>query len=245
MLREIQRGVVGTAKRLFGEILPGLLQKTISGEFYKANGRRIIESAKEIWRCIRSSDHRLHRMQSYFGKTIDSWVERKQLDPEGAQILREQSRAMRPNSYLADFAVHSTIIYPLGKVLEYTVPALLWAVGVASATQAGLGVLLGGAVLRTLYTLGRTLTAAPGQRPWIALAVGTLPMVGSAAYLVQMAVSTTGSPALSKFLIYDLFTKIGTNLPIWGGRDTLTEHFFNRIPTLVLGRQHRGRGERV
>ncbi|MBF2004875.1 MAG: hypothetical protein IGS49_05265, partial [Chlorogloeopsis fritschii C42_A2020_084] len=32
---------------------------------------------------------------------------------------------------------------------------------------------------------------------------------------------------VAQFIVYDFFTTIGARIPVWGGKDTLTEHFFN------------------
>ena len=71
----------------------------------------------------------------------------------------------------------------------------------------------------------------------IALFVGMLPIVGSGGYAVQIIFSTVkGSKQLAEFIIYDLASVIGENIPIWGGKDTRTEHFFNHLPDVTLRR---------
>ncbi|MDX1683546.1 MAG: hypothetical protein R3336_10520, partial [Phycisphaeraceae bacterium] len=53
---------------------------------------------------------------------------------------------------------------------------------------------------------------------------------GNAAYPLQLLWSSGPSGrAVGRFIVIDLVTSIGTAMPIWGGRDTLTEHFFNRL----------------
>ena len=74
-----------------------------------------------------------------------------------------------------------------------------------------------------------------GVKRLIALALGAVPTYGNAAYPVQMLYSgTTATRDLAKFLMYDGSSRIGENVPIWGGKDTMTEHFFNRIPGVLV-----------
>ncbi len=69
----------------------------------------------------------------------------------------------------------------------------------------------------------------------IALAVGWVPTVGNAAYPLQMVYSgATEDQDLGKFMLYDIFSAIGRKIPVWGGRDTLTEHFFNSVPDMIV-----------
>lgn len=45
-----------------------------------------------------------------------------------------------------------------------------------------------------------------------------------------LASSTAERDALARFILYDAFTRLVRNVPIWGGSDSLTEHVFNRLP---------------
>ncbi len=66
--------------------------------------------------------------------------------------------------------------------------------------------------------------------PWIALIIGLIPTVGTMAYPCQIIYSAKGRKRkIAQFIIYDFFTRIGKKIPIWGGEDTHTEHFFNRL----------------
>ena len=80
------------------------------------------------------------------------------------------------------------------------------------------------------------------ERPWTALIVGVFPVVGNFAYPLQIAWSSTeDKDDLARFILYDGFARIGEHLPVWGGRDTLTEHVLNRMPdrVIALGRSRR------
>lgn len=69
----------------------------------------------------------------------------------------------------------------------------------------------------------------------IALGVGMVPTLGNTAYPVQMMYSGSSvDKDIGKIMLYDLFSTIGKSFPIWGGRDTLTEHFFNHFPDLII-----------
>ena len=97
--------------------------------------------------------------------------------------------------------------------------------------------LLGGPAARTLYTSGRLVQAMlhRRERPWAALVVGVFPVFGNFAYPFQLAWSSTeDGDDLARFILYDGFATMGAHLPIWGGHDTLTEHFLNRLPDSVI-----------
>jgi hypothetical protein len=97
--------------------------------------------------------------------------------------------------------------------------------------------LMGGAAARTLYTSGRWVQATihGRERPWAALIVGVLPVVGNFAYPLQIVWSSTDEEDdLARFILDDGFARLGAQLPIWGGEDTLTEHVLNRVPESVL-----------
>lgn len=81
------------------------------------------------------------------------------------------------------------------------------------------------------YAAGRIL----GIERLIALGIGWIPQIGNAAYPVQMLYSeSTEDREIGKFVLYDSFSRIGQKIPVYGGRDTLTEHFFNHRPDLIV-----------
>ncbi|WP_345326935.1 hypothetical protein [Novipirellula rosea] len=55
----------------------------------------------------------------------------------------------------------------------------------------------------------------------VAFAVGTIPTLGSSAFIIQM---WNADKAISAFLIRDTAIRIGRRLPIYGGADSRTEH---------------------
>ncbi|MFH1134293.1 MAG: hypothetical protein V1735_07455 [Nanoarchaeota archaeon] len=75
---------------------------------------------------------------------------------------------------------------------------------------------------------------AMGFPRFIALVTGALPIVGDSAYPLQIMYSgSKESKPLAMFLLYDISTRIGEHLPIYGGKDTRTEHLFNRLPDIL------------
>ena len=62
-----------------------------------------------------------------------------------------------------------------------------------------------------------------------------LPVVGNFAYPLQLLYSSRiEEDDLARFILYDGCARIGEKLPIWGGRDTLTEHLLNRLPDRLV-----------
>ena len=69
----------------------------------------------------------------------------------------------------------------------------------------------------------------------IAISIGWITSAGTLAYPVECAIKPSNrNHALAQFILYDTITRIGELIPVIGGRDTRTEHFFNRIPNYVL-----------
>ena len=67
----------------------------------------------------------------------------------------------------------------------------------------------------------------------MALIVGTFPAGGNAAYPTQMAyLGSTLDRDIGAFGLYRIFSRIGEKIPLYGGRDTRTEHFFNLVTDL-------------
>ena len=133
------------------------------------------------------------------------------------------------SEYVADFGVHLAI-KPAVKVVTWLALPVLALSGFADHwTLVGL-LAFSGAIGRTTYTGARALQAVFTGRPapWVALGVGVLPVVGNAAFPVQLLAATRGQRGLvARFLVHDILSGIGRRLPIWGGADTLVEHAFN------------------
>lgn len=187
-------------------------------------------------RFLGSQRYRTQVARAFVARRIASWEERGQLVPEEARALRAKLHE-ETTEYLTDFGVH-VAIKPFVKAVEYLgFGAFLYGAGIIDEGALTAAVLLGGCAARTLYTLGRVLQATlkGRERPWIALGVGTVPIVGNLAYPLQIVYSGAGEKdVLAQFLLYDGCSAIGRKLPIWGGRDTLAEHAFNHLPDRIV-----------
>ena len=167
---------------------------------------------------------------------IDRWESRGQLDADSTRSLHQSLGGEGAGSYITDFGVH-VAIKPAIKLLQWGVVPSLFAAGLIGPATMGTLIVFGGMLGRTTYTLGRMAQAAlRGDRvPWVALLVGFTPALGNAAYPAQIVYEGTGRGGrLAAFIVYDSVTRVGEMVPIWGGRDTVTEHCFNRIGDLIV-----------
>ena len=156
-----------------------------------------------------------------------------------AERLRTHLDQEDSATYLTDFGVHLAI-KPFVKGFEYWVFPVLYALGFLTEGWLALSMLSAGPVARSLYTGGRIVqnTLVRKERPWTALFVGTVPVLGNFAFPIQLLRSSRHEEDdLARFLVYDGFARAGASVPIWGGEDTLTEHRFNRLAEHVIGRR--------
>ena len=189
-----------------------------------------------IGRFLTSQKYRRRLAQRLVDRCIGSWLWRGHLRVQDAEQLREQLERKESCAYLTDFGVHMAI-KPFVKSVEWLLFPSLFAAGMVSETTVAIAVASGGCLARTLYTLGRTIQAAVKRRkkPWVALLVGAVPVVGNLAYPLQLVYSGSDkNDRLAQFMLFDGSTAFGRKLPIWGGADTLTEHFFNRLPERLM-----------
>ena len=193
--------------------------------------RVLLHSAAVCGRFISSQDWRSRFAGFVIRRRIRSWKQRRQLSPEQARHLSTHARSDEATTYLTDFGMHVAIKLPV-KFTEWIVFPALFAAGMISETLLILGIACGGMVARSLYTLWRMGQAFIHgcERPWIALGVGVLPVVGNAAYPAQI-LWTSGSRDhdVARFILVDIITALGRRMPVWGGPDTMTEHWFNRL----------------
>ncbi|MEM7394879.1 MAG: hypothetical protein AAF492_21315, partial [Verrucomicrobiota bacterium] len=137
-------------------------------------------------------------------------------------------------------------------LIAFVLPALL-VQGIIGPAAAAFLAIWGGSITRTVYTLirmffslfvrgetdpnrGSLIGRLFGIKRFVALWVGMIPTFGNLAYPVQMVyASSTRDQAIGKFMLYDICTRMGEKFPIWGGRDTQTEHFFNRLAKKIVG----------
>lgn len=192
--------------------------------------------ARSCVRFLTSQRFRSFLSQRYVARRILKWHRRGQMDLADARFLRTHLRSEESSAYLTDFGVH-VAIKPFVKGIEYWLFPTLYAFGFVGEGMLALVLLGAGAAARSLYTLGRLIqaTAAGHERPWVALGVGVLPVFGNFAYPIQIAYSSTEeNDDLARFILYDGFARAGAHFPIWGGKDTLTEHLLNRLPDRLI-----------
>ncbi|MCZ6598092.1 MAG: hypothetical protein O7B99_10665 [Planctomycetota bacterium] len=207
--------------------------------------RRLVRKLARIpWRALAvgagrfltSQEYRARLARGYVNGRIDAWRERNQMSSADAECLRGHVEREESSDYLTDFGVHLAI-KPFVKSIEYWVCPLLFAAGLISGGTLAFVLLTAGALARTAYTGGRLVqsTLRGREKPWIALFVGVLPVVGNFAYPLQLLYSSRiEEDDLARFILYDGCARIGEKLPIWGGRDTLTEHRLNRLPDRLV-----------
>jgi len=226
-------------------------------------GRRIASGLNIAWRALRTFHYRTidrlatlrwahvfdrigrfvgsRRYRAAIGRramiaSIDAWADRRSIDEEHAMRLQRAMRCPDARETVTDFAAHQAVL-----------PALRWVQGIAATALAMTGqfglaaatVLFGGAAMRTGYSTVRLAKLAlAGQRPpGTALLVGMLPLVGRLAYPIQLLRRADGELLeLARFTLYDACARFGAAIPLWGGRDSVTEHLCCRLPDRLLGR---------
>ncbi len=197
---------------------------------------------RNVVRFVCTQEYRAATARRYVAGRIDRWHRRGQVDDVEAATLRRQIEADAAGPYITDFGVH-LLSKPVAKVTAYLLVPYLVAVGVLGVYWLAIAVLFSGPAVRTVYTGGRLLQSAlrREEKPWVALFTGVVPMLGNLAYPLQIVHAGTGHDRqAARFILYDAFSRVGENFPIWGGCDTLTEHLFNRIGDLA-GRRQRNR----
>ncbi|WP_104548877.1 hypothetical protein [Chroococcidiopsis sp. TS-821] len=200
---------------------------------------KIIEKLKKIryrdffarvWKVLISQRYRLQFTRDIVRDRIDAWEERTQLIPEEANFLRSRLDREHGSGYLVDFSIHVALKIII-QSLEFIVIPSLYALGVIDEISFGVLFVVDGPIFRSIYTGYKSIQAlTTGQQiPWVAFLVGLIPFVGTVAYPCQLVYSTAGKRGkIAQFIVYDTFTQLGEKIPIWGGEDTLTEHFFNQ-----------------
>jgi hypothetical protein len=178
-----------------------------------------------------------HRFRGFIARRfvasrIRAWCKRGQLSSDAARGLRDRLANDESSEYLADFGVHIAI-KPFVKLIEFWILPMMWGLGLLSTGALAVWMLACGPVMRTFYTGMRGMDALREgkETPWVALAVGAIPVLGNLAYPMQILYSSTEKD-IARFILYDAGARVGRLLPIWGGKDTWTEHFFNRLPDL-------------
>ena len=190
---------------------------------------------RATWRFLSSQTYREAFIHDFLRQGIEKWRRRGQMNAADAHRLLEQVGAPEASVFVTDFGIHLAI-KPGVKAVQYWVLPAMFAFGLMSGTTLALLILTGGALARSAYTLGRLVqsVARGSEKPWLALGVGVLPVVGTLAFPTQMIYSSRGKDEkLAQFMLDDGFARVGRHLPIWGGQDTWTEHALNRLPRRI------------
>jgi len=195
---------------------------------------------RRMWRFSSSQAYRTGVARDYVHARLDHWEQRNRMERAHADQLREELRdASESTSYITDLGAH------LGMkgafiTLELTVLAGLLAAGVISVPFVAVLLALDGVISRSIYTLYRSGVAVARRAPlpWIAFLVGLAPGFGNSAYAVQMLYAANERHHhIARFILCDAFTRLGARMPVWGGRDTMTEHVFNRLGNRLAKRR--------
>ncbi|WP_236618304.1 hypothetical protein [Rhodopirellula europaea] len=156
-----------------------------------------------------------------FRATTRRWQSRKWLTEEEAKSLHSQFSGPQLAVYSRGLGMHLAIkfLYPL--ITPLKVGGIAMALTGGSVWFAVLPIMILPAA-RTLVTLFSLLANRSHDVPHRhALCVGAIPVVGSAAFIVQM---WTANPAVSRFLLRDFASRFARKIPIYGGPDSRTEH---------------------
>jgi hypothetical protein len=228
-LRELKR-MIPKAARAIGVKLPKAVASLL--------GRLDLRATwSKMRRFVTSQAYRTSIGEDYVRTRVERWRARRQLgDPEAERLLEALADLRESSRYLTDFGAHLGMKASF-LALEVVVLGTLSLMGV-SLVIVGMLFVLDGPIYRTSYTTWRSIwaVAARDPPPWVALLVGVLPLFGSLAFPAQMVWSAGGKKDdVARFIVYDTFSRMAANIPIWGGHDTATEHVFNRLAARLVG----------
>jgi hypothetical protein len=228
-IKEFKKLVIKILRKLFIKLPAKVIKKLRSISY--------VGFIKNLCKLIVSRRYRTKIARDYVARRIKVWGDRNQLSPEETEELFTRLDQESGSDYLSDFGVHLGLKVFV-KAIEYGIFPLIYAAGFINEITLALILLLGGALSRTVYSGFRLFQSATEGKelPWLAFFVGMIPlMIGNIAYPCQMVYSAAGQRGkIASFIVYDTFTRIGGAIPIWGGEDTLTEHFFNRGASHVI-----------
>lgn len=231
-LRWMFREAIGLARRL-----PGSISRRMKKGIERLTSLPWRKMPASAGRFLISQRHRAQLARDYTEARLLSWVDRGQMSAKDADFLRSHLDKEDSATFATDFGVHLAI-KPAVKGFEYWLCPMMYALGFIGEGWLALLMLTAGPAARSLYTAGRIVqnSLSGKERPWTALALGTLPVIGNFAFPIQILRSSrTEEDDLARFLLYDGFARLGARVPIWGGEDTLTEHQFNRLAQRIVG----------
>ncbi len=193
---------------------------------------------RRIYFYFMDSFYRWGVIRWFLKKEIDKWYSRAFLSKHERHILREELHKDDISAYLTDFSMHLGL-KPFVKTFEFVIVPILTAVSIFSIGTAAIIILFTGPLVRTVYTLWRMANSLVKKRnhyPFIALVVGAMPIIGNLAYPLELLYQSTAKRnLLGRFMTYSFSAKIGAKIPIWGGKDSEIEHFFNLICHKFIG----------
>ncbi len=229
--RWLARLAVAGAARCAARV-SGLIRRLLA----RLAGVRFRRWALRSWRFATSQRYRERLARVFVAARVRQWVDRRFLEPREVKSLHRHLRGEETSAYLTDFVVHLMIKAPIKAAQWLLIPPAV-ALGWLDLPAAAFLMVAGGFIGRTLYTCMRALQAfARGQRrPWVALGFGLLPVAGNAAYPAQLLYgSTERSGELARFILYDTLAAAGRSVPIWGGADSLLEHWCCRLGDVAV-----------
>lgn len=188
-----------------------------------------LPAIKAVGKLLISQRHREIVARMYTAQRIEQWERRGHIRENEGKFLHSLLESKDDSAYITDFGMHIAI-KPFVKFLTWGVVPTLMASQVISVPVGGVLIVFGGMMGRTAYTLYRIIgnTFAGRERPWVALFAGFLPVLGNAAFPLQILASGTERDGkLAQFIVYDTLSRVALILPIWGGPDTRIEFFFN------------------
>ena len=234
----LANGLVSVVSAAARSLLRGL--SAIRDFRYKKLFRRIYNYAS-------NSYYRWGVVRWFVRREILHWEKRDFLTQSEKTRLLTELHNDEISAYLTDFSIHIGV-KPFIKVFMWTVLPVMIASGSVGLGTAALIVLWTGSIVRTAYTLwriGASIVRSRPHYPWVALFVGMLPMLGNLAYPMEILYQSAGRDnVLGKFMTCAFSARVGSKIPVWGGRDTATEHFFNRIGHRITTINYRDRGGR-
>jgi hypothetical protein len=194
--------------------------------------------SRRLRKFFASARYRQRLADWYALRRIRAWSDRGFIGSEDVRQLRSELQHDHAGECVIDFCVHLSI-KPAVKFLQLCVLPLLYMLGILQFPTLVFLEVFGGSMARTAYTSYRYAKPSNRQapRPWVALVVGVLPVVGNMAFPLQFAYwCRDRQRRIAQFLMYDCFASLGRAAAIWGGENSLVEARANRLPDLWLNR---------